>query len=57
MKAFFSKCDQIRSFLTFTEEFTDLVTFTEEIINGRHFILCSEKAFISKLLRNENIKI
>ena len=57
MKAFFSKFDQIRSFLTFTEEFTDLVTFTEEIINGRHFILCSEKAFISKLLRNENIKI
>ena len=31
---FFSKCDQIRSFLGF-------VTFTEEILNGKLHFLCS----------------
>ena len=35
MKDFFSKCDQIRSFLP------DLVTFTEEILNGKLYFLCS----------------
>ena len=32
IKDFFSKCDQIRSFL---------VMFTEEILNGKHQFLCS----------------
>ena len=35
IKDFFSKCDQIRSFLA------DLVTFTEEIPNGKLHFLCS----------------
>ena len=33
---FFSKCDQIRSFLM------DLITFTEEILNEKLHFLCSE---------------
>ena len=36
---FFSKCDQIRSFLQFP---ADLVTFTEEILNGKPYFLCSD---------------
>ena len=36
IKDFFSKWDQIRSFLG------DLVTFIEEILNGKLHILCSE---------------
>ena len=32
IKDFFSKCDQIRSFL---------ITFTEEILNGKFFVQCS----------------
>ena len=35
IKDFFSKCDQIRSFLA------DLVTFTKEILNGKLYILYS----------------
>ena len=39
IKDFFSKCDQIRSFLR-----TALVTFTEEILNGKLHFLCSVKS-------------
>ena len=40
IKDFFSKCDQIRSFLWILSH---LVTFAEEILNGKlHFFLCSE---------------
>ena len=35
IKGFFSKCDQIRSFLR------DLVTFTEEVLNVENFIFCA----------------
>ena len=39
IKDFFTKCDQIRSFLRFP---AGLVTFTEEILNGKIDILCSD---------------
>ena len=35
IKDFFSKCDQVYSFLP------DLVTFTEKILHGKLYILCS----------------
>ena len=36
---FFSKCDQIRRKHLYLQ-----VTFTEEILNGKHHFVCSEKA-------------
>ena len=39
IKDFFSKCDQIRSFLRI------LFKFTEEIINGKLHFLCSGTFF------------
>ena len=44
IKDFFSKCDQIRSFVNVTKSAVsaDLVTFTEEILRGKLHFLCSD---------------
>ena len=49
IKDFFSKCDQIRSFVNVTKSAVsaDLVTFTEEILRGKPHFLCSD---VSNLL-------
>ena len=42
IKDLFSKCEQIRSFLS------DFVTFTVEILHGKIHFLCSEITFFTK---------
>ena len=51
IKDFFSKCDQIRSFLRAT---ADLVTFTEEILIGNLHFLCSVACDILKFLEERS---
>ena len=46
IKVFFSKCHQIRNFLTY------LVTFTEEILNEKRHFLCSGIQILQKRIYN-----
>ena len=51
IKDFFSKCDQIRSFLF------DMVTFTEKIFNGKLHIVQCNRVIHGKICWKSHINI